>query len=218
MSADPKAFGRGAIEGVIGPEGSNNSKEGGALVTTLALGIPGSAGMAVLLGGFVLLGLEPGPRFLADHMDLAVGLAIVLAVANLLAVAIMIGASPALARIAEMRPRLLAPILVVLVVLGAYATHNEPLDVVATFAIGLLGCAMKALGYSRAAFVLGFVMAPLIETYLHISLQVYGAAFLLRPGALLLITMIALGLFWGHLRRRVFAAATRQARKGHGKD
>src|SRR3546814_2536208 len=89
-------LGRGAIEGVIAPECSNNAKEGGALLTTLALGLPGSAGMAVLLGGFLLLGLEPGPNFLNQHMAIAIGLTIVLAVANLLAVVLMVACTPLL--------------------------------------------------------------------------------------------------------------------------
>lgn len=211
----PEAFGKGAIEGVIAPESSNNAKEGGALVTTLALGIPGSAGMSVLLGGFLLLGLEPGPDFLAEHMDLAVGLALILAFANLAAVAIMVVASPLLVRIADVPPRILAPVLSVLVVLGAFAYQNEPLDVVATFVIGLLGCAMKRLGYSRPALVLGFVMAPLIETYLHISLQRYGLEFILRPGALLLLALILAGLFWGRARRYFLGRAARNGRNGN---
>lgn len=216
-SPTPEAFGSGCIEGVIAPEASNNAKEGGALVTTLALGIPGSAGMSVLLGGFLLLGLEPGPDFLAHHMDLAVGLAIVLAFANLIAVVIMIAASPLLLKIADLRPQLLAPILAVLVVLGAYAYQNEPLDVVATFVIGGLGCAMKAMGYSRPALVLGFVMAPLIETYLHITLQAYGMSFLLRPGSLALLALIVMGLSWGRLRRYFLAAAARYGGNGNAK-
>ena len=216
-SATPEAYGSGCVEGVVAPEASNNAKEGGALVTTLALGIPGSAGMSVLLGGFLLLGLEPGPDFLANHMDLAVGLAIVLAFANLIAVVIMIAASPVLLRIAELRPQVLAPILAVLLVLGAYAYQNQPADVVATFVIGGLGCAMKYMGYSRPALVLGFVMAPLIETYLHISLQAYGMAFLLRPGALLLLGLIIMGLSWGRLRRFFLAAAARYGGNGDTK-
>lgn len=216
-SSDPSAFGKGCIEGVIAPESSNNAKEGGALVTTLALGIPGSAGMSLLLGGFLLLGLEPGPDFLVNHMDIAVGLSLVLAFANLIAVVIMIAASPLLLKIADVRPQVLAPILTVLVVLGAYAYQNEPLDVVATFVIGLLGCAMKSLGYSRPALVLGFVMAPLIETYLHISLQRYGVSFLLRPGCLLLLALIIMGLSWGRLRRYFLGAAARNGRDGNAK-
>ena len=214
---DPKAYGQGVIEGVIAPESSNNAKEGGALVTTLALGIPGSAGMSVLIGGFLLLGLEPGPDFLANHMDLAVGLALVLAFANLIAVAFMIAASPLLLKVANLRPQMLAPVLGVLIVLGAYAYRNDPLDVVATFVIGVLGCAMKTLGYSRPALVLGFVMAPLIETYLHISLQAYGASFLLRPGALLLLGLIIMGLTWGRLQRFFLAAAARYGGNGDAK-
>lgn len=209
---DPDAYGSGIVEGVIAPEASNNAKEGGALVTTLALGIPGSAGMSVLIGGFLLLGLEPGPDFMTNHMDLAIGLVLVLAFANVVAVFFMVAASPLLLKVADLRPRVLAPVLCVLVVLGAYAYQNEPLDVVATFALGALGCVMKALGYSRPALVLGFVMAPLLETYLHISLQAYGPAFLLRPGVLLLIGLIVLGLSWGRLRRVFLALAAKGGR------
>ncbi len=213
VSTEPTAFGEGSIEGVIAPESSNNAKEGGALVTTLALGIPGSAGMSVLLGGFFLLGLEPGPDFLAEHMDLAVGLALILAFANLLAVGVMVAASPLLLRLASIRPHVLAPILLVLVVLGAFAYKNEPLDIIATFIFGLLGCVMKVLGYSRPALVLGFVMATLIETYLHISLQRYGIEFLARPGVLLMLALIVLGLSWGRMRR-YFLAQTDRRRPG----
>lgn len=215
ISAEPEAFGEGSIEGVIAPESSNNAKEGGALVTTLALGIPGSAGMSILLGGFILLGLEPGPDFLAEHMDLAVGLALILAFANLLAVGFMVAASPVLLKLASVRPQVLAPILSVLVVLGAFAYQNEPLDVIATFVFGLLGCAMKVLGYSRPALVLGFVMATLIETYLHISLQRYGFDFLFRPGVIFMTVLIVIGLSWGKLRRYFLAQAARRRPDDH---
>src|SRR3990167_8112458 len=78
-AADPDSFGQGRIEGVIAPEASSNAKEGGALVPTLALGIPGSSSMAMLLGAFLIFGLQPGPEFLAKHMDLALGLALICA-------------------------------------------------------------------------------------------------------------------------------------------
>ncbi|MEQ8699832.1 MAG: tripartite tricarboxylate transporter permease, partial [Bauldia litoralis] len=85
-SPEGDKFGKGAIDGVIAPESANNSKEGGALVPTLAFGIPGSSAMALLLGGFFLVGLEPGPEFLKKHMDIAVSLALTVALANILAV------------------------------------------------------------------------------------------------------------------------------------
>jgi putative tricarboxylic transport membrane protein len=192
---------------VVAPESSNNAKEGGALLTTLALGLPGSAGMAVLLGAFLLLGLQPGPDFLDQHMDIAVGLTLTLAVANLLAVLLMIACAPLMLRALAVPPRYLAPSIVVLVVVGTYAVANEPLDVVAVFLFGLLGWFMRAYGYSRPALLLGFILAPLIETYLYISLRSYGATFLLQPGVLAIAAFLLAGLLWpwlwGLLRRHV---------------
>ncbi len=202
-SVQPDTFGAGAIEGVIAPESSNNAKEGGALVTTLALGIPGSAGMAVLLGGFLLVGLEPGPDFLTEHMDIAIGLAMVLALANVLAVIFMLGMSKWLIRIAWVDGDILAPLLLVLVVAGAYATNNNPVDVLMVFVFGALGWILRELGYNRAALLLGFVLAASIETYLHISLQAYGAWFFLRPVSLIILAIMLLGLCWPLLRRLI---------------
>lgn len=196
-----KDFGSGVIEGVIAPESSNNAKEGGALVTTLALGIPGSAGMAVLLGGFLLLGLDPGPDFLIEHADIAMGLAMVLAFANVLAALLMLVLVKQVAKITTVRGQILGPLVLVLTVIGAYAAGNNPTDVVFVFVFGILGCTMKNFGYSRPALLLGFVLAPLIETYLHISLEAYGPWFFLRPGALTIIVLTGFGIAWPLLRR-----------------
>ena len=195
-AAASEGFGKGAIAGIVAPECSNNAKEGGALLTTLALGLPGSAGMAVLLGGFLVLGLEPGPDFLDAHMDIAIGLAITLAFANLLAVMVMIACAPLMLRVLAVPPHFLAPAIMVLVVIGTYAVANQPYDVLAVFLFGLLGWFMRAYGYSRPALLLGFILAPLIETYLHISLRSHGAAFLVQPGVLAIAAFLLVGLSW----------------------
>lgn len=192
----PGRFGKGALDGVIAPESSNNAKEGGALVPTLALGIPGSASMAVLLGGFQVLGLDPGPGFLARHTPLAVSLCVVLAVANIGAALGAFALARPVSALLQLRGRILAPWLLVLVVLGAFATNNDPTDVVFVFVFGGLGLAMRALDYSRPALLLGFVMAPLLETYLHIALQAYGFAFMLRPSFLAIIGITLLAAAW----------------------
>ena len=192
----PGRFGKGAFDGVIAPESSNNAKEGGALVPTLALGIPGSASMAVLLGGFQVLGLDPGPTFLARHMPMAVGLCIVLAVANIAAAIATFALARPVSALLRLRGRVLAPWLLALVVLGAFATDNDPTDVVFVFVFGALGLAMRALDYSRPALLLGFVMAPLLETYLHIAMQAYGLAFVARPTFLAVVGVAVLVAAW----------------------
>ncbi|MFC1680764.1 tripartite tricarboxylate transporter permease [Pseudomonadota bacterium] len=198
---EPSRFGSGIVDGVIAPEASNNAKEGGALVPTLALGIPGSAGMVLLLGGFLLLGLQPGIGFLDDHADTAVALALVLALANVLAVIVMFGAARFVVRLLDVRRELLAGPLLVLVVLGAYTVEQNTLDVLFVLVFGVLGCCMRNLDYSRPALLLGFVLGPTMETYLHISMQAYGYAFLLRPGVLIILFFIVAG-FAGPVFRR----------------
>ena len=194
-------YGQGNIEGVIAPESSNNAKEGGALVPTLAFGIPGSTGMALLLGGFLILGLEPGPEFIKEHMDLGVGLAMVVAISNLMAAAVMIVLAKYIARITFLRGHILAPLLLAIVVLGTYASKNNPMDVVYVFVFGALGYVMKELHYSRAPLILGFVLTNALESYLHISLRSFGGMFFMRPISLIIIALLVLGIVWPSLKR-----------------
>jgi putative tricarboxylic transport membrane protein len=201
ISKHPEQFGKGTIEGVIAPESSNNAKEGGALVPTLAFGIPGSSAMALLLGGFLILGLEPGPEFLKNHLDIAFGLALVVAVANVLAAVVMIAVAPKISLVTRIEGHVLGPLLLVLVVLGAYSTSNNAIDVVFVFVFGLLGYFMRALGFSRPALLLGFVLGTAAETYLHISLNAYGGWFFLRPISLALAVAVVMAIFWPLVRR-----------------
>ncbi len=194
-------YGQGNVEGVIAPESSNNAKEGGALVPTLAFGIPGSTGMALLLGGFLILGLEPGPEFIKEHMDLGVGLAMVVAISNLMAAAVMVLLAKYIARITYLRGHILAPLLLAVIVLGTYASKNNPMDVVYVFVFGALGYIMKELHYSRAPLILGFVLTNALESYLHISLRSFGGTFFMRPISLIIIALLVLGIVWPSLKR-----------------
>lgn len=183
----------GIIEGVIAPEASNNAKEGGSLVPTLALGIPGSASMAILIGGFLVMGLEPGPDFLENHLDVAAGLGLILAGTNLLGAALMIPLTLGVVRFSRLPGRFIAPLLLILVVIGAYVSNREVMDVVFVFLFGLLGLFMVNLDYSRPLLVLGFVLGPIIETYFFISLRAYGAEIFHRPLSLALMVLIIVG-------------------------
>lgn len=200
---EPERYGTGIIEGVIAPEASNNAKEGGALVPTLVFGVPGSAGMALLLGAFLVLGLQPGPNFLREHLDIAVGLVIILAGVNIVGALAMLAVTPLLARVVFVPPRLLVPFLLVLVVLGAYSTANDMQDVALTFALGAVGLACVRFGFNRAALLLGFVLGPAVERYLEIALNIHGPAFLLRPICLVLIALTVLALLGPWLSRRL---------------
>ena len=158
--------------------------------------------MALLLSGFLILGLQPGPEFLKDHLDIAFGLVFVLVVANLLAAAVMLAVTSHAAQITRISGWVMGPLLLALVILGAYSTRNNGIDVAFVFAFGALGYFMKAYDYSRAALMLGFVLGGPIETYFHISMQAYGPLFFTRPLCLLLIVMIVAGIAVPLLRRR----------------
>ena len=198
----PETFGTGRIEGVIAPEASSNAKEGGALVPTLALGIPGSASMALLLGAFVILGLQPGPEFLVKHMDLALALALVLAFGNVASSVLMFVLSKPLMHITRVPGRALAPMLLVLVMIGAYSAENNMIDVLFVFVFGALGVAMDRFGYNKPALVLGFVLGEMIERYYQVSTNAYGAAFVLhRPISLLIIALTLFAILWPNRAR-----------------
>jgi TctA family transporter len=198
---NPETFGTGRVEGVIAPESASNAKEGGALVPTLALGIPGSAAMALLLGAFLIFGLQPGPEFLAKHMDLALALALILALSNVGSSALMFVLSKSLVHITRVPGHVLAPILLVLVVIGAYAAENNVNDVWFVFIFGVLGLAMERLGYNRPALLLGFVLGETLERHFQVSLAAHGPLFLLRPISLAIIAAAVLCLLWPNRRR-----------------
>ncbi len=200
-AGNPETFGRGRIEGVIAPEASKNAEEGGALVPTIALGIPGSSSMALLLGGFVILGLQPGPEFLSKHLDIAFSLAIICALGNLAASAMMFSLSKPLMHITRVPGRVLAPILLMLVVIGTYSAQNNVYDVLWVFIFGVLGVVMERLHYSRAALLLGFVLGELIERYFLVSLKAHGPFFFMRPITIAIILLALIGLLWPQRRR-----------------
>jgi len=194
-SKHPERFGTGCVEGVIAPESANNAKEGGSLVPTLAFGIPGSAGMALLLGALLILGLVPGPSFLKEHLDLTFTMVGTIVLSCITASTICLLLAPKLAKIAYVPGHILAPIILVLVTLGAYAVANDMRDVFSAFVFGGLGYAMAKYDYSRPALFLGYILGVLAERYLHISLEAFGWRFILQPVSLVLLIIIILTLF-----------------------
>jgi putative tricarboxylic transport membrane protein len=193
-------FGNGAVEGLIAASAPHNSKEGSGMIPTLAFGIPASSSMAVLIGAFFLFGLSPGPQFLKAHMDVAVHLTLTIAIANVLAAFLLIPIAARLTVITRVRGRLLAPFLMVTLLVGTYAIGNEPLDIVFMMGFGVLGVLMKELHYSRPALLLGFVLAPMIENTLGITLDANGWSFLFRPIPMVIILVVIARLVWSATR------------------
>ena len=196
-AAEPSSFGQGNIAGVVASEAANDAKDGGSLVPTLALGIPGSASTAVLLGAFLLHGLTPGPLLIAERLDVVLVIVITLVLSNLIASSIGLLGSNVLARLTRVSTDVLVPLVLVTAVFGAFVIRGRLADVVLAAGFGLLGYGMARLDVSRVALVLGLVLGGLAESNFHRSLQISSgdyAIFYTRPLSVLLIIALLIVL------------------------
>jgi len=194
-SKHPEKFGKGIIEGVIAPESANNAKDGGALVPTLAFGIPGSEAMAILLGAFVLHGLAPGPEMLTKNLGVVFIIIWTIVFANFLATGIGLAFAGRLAKLTYLPGYLLSPLIFIISMLGAFGLRQNMGDVILAFIFGLFGYYMKRYRYSRAALVIGLILGEIVERNLHVSLQAYGPRFFTSPISLILIAATIGGLY-----------------------
>ncbi len=177
---DKSKFGQGEIRGVIGPESSNNAKEGGGLVPTLLFGIPGSGSMAVFIGGMILLGYEAGPQMIQNNLDITYTVVWSLALANVIGAGLCIALSGQIAKLTTIRFTLLAPFMFMLIAFAAFQSRQSLGDLVALFTIGVLGIFMRRFGWSRPAFLIGFVLSSQAESYTYQAFQ--SASIKLRTG------------------------------------
>ncbi len=184
---DKSRFGKGDIRGVLAPESANNAKEGGGLVPTLLFGIPGSGAMAVFLGGMVLLGIEAGPAMVSTNLDLTYTIIWSLALANVIGAGSCIFLARPISRLTAMPFNLLAPFMIMVVSFAAFQATRQFMDLIALLGIGMLGITLKRFGWSRPAFLIGFVLAPQAEGYLNLAVQFYGWSMFARPGVLIIL-------------------------------
>lgn len=192
-----ETFGKGDVRGVIAPESANNAKEGGALIPTIAFGVPGSASMALLLGAMTIQGLTPGSAMLTKHLDVTYTMIWSLALSNIFGTLICLSLTNTLARIALVRINLLVPLVVVIVFLAAFQSTRHYGDLFSLLLFSLMGWFMKRFGWPRPPLVLGLVLSSIIENYLFISVSRYGAGWIVRPGVLLIGVLIAGSLYYG---------------------
>jgi len=202
-SKHPEKFGHGAVEGVIAPEAADNAKEAGSLLTTMALGIPGSAIMALFMAAFLMVGVEPGPGMLAEHLPLALTLLLGIALANIIGGIICLFAAPQLVRVASAHLDFLFPVILIAALIGVYVATPSPLNFVMILVFGIFGLVMRRHGYSRPALILGFVLGGLLENYSLLSIKIYGPFFLFRPISLTLLVIMILLLLYPQLKRGI---------------
>jgi putative tricarboxylic transport membrane protein len=189
-----QTFGRGDVRGIIAAESSTNAREGGHLVPTVAFGVPSSAGMAILLGAFLIHGLVPGPDMLTKHLDITYSMVWSIAVANIVGSGLCFLFSGQLAKLATLRYTLIMPIVLSLIYIGAFEASRNWGDLYSLLFFGVLGWAMKHFRWPRPPLILGIVLGGILERYMFISIQRYGVGWMLRPLVMVMFAMSILTL------------------------
>jgi hypothetical protein len=194
-------FGKGAVEGVLGPGAANNSTLGGHLIPTIAFGVPSGVMMAILLGAFIIQGIVPGPDMLTPeskggHLGLTFSFVWTIVISNAITVAICFLFLRQLAKVTQVRGSLLIPPVLLLIYLGAFAEKNAFEDLYLVLFFGVLGWIMEKLHWPRPALILGLVLGPLAENRLFLATDNYGAEWLLRPWVLVLLALTLAGALY----------------------
>jgi putative tricarboxylic transport membrane protein len=198
-SKHPERFGEGEIDGVVAPEGANNAVVGGGLIPLLTLGIPGAPPDAVIYGVLVLHGLRPGPDLFTSQADLTYTFMASIGIAAVVMVPVGLLAGRAVQRaVVNMPTNYLAPGIIVLTIVGAYAVRNNVIDVVFMLLLGFLGYGLRYLGIQPSTIVLGIVLGPIIEQGLVQGLlssdrSPAWISFFTDPLSLVIIALIVVG-------------------------
>jgi len=170
-SKKPETFGKGNPAGVVASESANNASVGGALVPLISLGIPGDTVTAMLLGGLVLHGLQPGPLLIQNSGDVVYGIFAALLIANVFMILFLFLGMKGFIRLLSIPHHILMPVIIALCVVGAFGVNNRLFDVGALLFFGVLGYLMIKFGYPLTPLVLGFILGPLLETNLRRGLM-----------------------------------------------
>ncbi len=215
---DKSGFGQGDIRGVIAPEAANNAMKGGALIPTIAFGVPGTAPMAIMLGAFLIQGMTPGPQMLTTNLNVTLSLLWTLVIANILAVVVLLLFSRKIAKVVFLPSHYILPAIVVFLFMGSWISTSNIGDWYVLLGAGLLGYVMKQAAWPRPPVVLGFILCPIMENALHISFQSHGMSWILRPVSLAIALLVALTIFgalWRKRRNAPQAAGQASATEGN---
>jgi len=197
FSKEPEKFGTGVLDGIAGPECANNAATGGAMIPTMALGIPGSGTTAVILGALLVQGMRPGPLLFLQHTEVVYSVFVGMFFANLMFLFLGLGGAKLFSKVLMVPNYVLSPIILVLCMVGTYALHNNMADVWIMLACGIIGYKMKEYGFAAAPIVLGLVLGELIEISLRRSLIVFEnnpLVFFTRPWSATFLILTVFGL------------------------
>ena len=197
LSATPERFGNGAIEGVAGPEAANNAAAGGAFIPLMTLGIPPNVVMALLLGAFVIHGLQPGPLLMIQKPELFWGIVASMYIGNVMLLVLNMPLIGIWVQVLKLPYRVMFPLILMFCLVGVFASGAAVFDVFVMVVFGVLGYLMRKFGYEPAPLVLAFVLGPMLENNLRKSLIMSQGDFMLfleRPISAVCLLLAAAAL------------------------
>ncbi|MCC5983022.1 MAG: tripartite tricarboxylate transporter permease [Rhodobacteraceae bacterium] len=188
-------FGKGDVRGVIAPEAANNAQRGGGLIPTLAFGIPGDFAMAILLGALTIQGIRPGVDMLTGRLDLTFSMIGMLIIANIVAAVLLIMWSRQIARLSFVDGHIVAPVVLLFVLMGAWLGTSSMGDLLVMLVAGVFGYWFKVAGWPRPPLVIALVLGPIMENALLVSNRTYqGFGWMARPAVIVIMILIVLTL------------------------
>jgi putative tricarboxylic transport membrane protein len=199
FSRNGHKFGKGELEGVFAPETAAHAAGTSALLPMLTLGIPGSPTAAVLLGGLLIWGLQPGPLLFVEQKDFVWGLIASIYVSNIAGLIVVLTTVPLFASILRIPFSIIAPIILVVCAVGAYTVHNALLDISVMLVFGVIGYLFKKLGYPLAPLVLALVLGDMAESSFRQAMLLSRGSlsiFWSNPLVGIIVTLALLMLFW----------------------
>jgi len=196
FSKDGSKFGTGILKGVAAPESANNATIGGALVPLLTLGIPGSATTAVLIGAFMIHGLEPGPRLFVEHPDIVYSIFMGLIIANVWMLILGLIGTKLWVRVIEMPKSLLAPLIVLICFIGSYAVNNSMFDVGIMLAFGFVSYVLRKFSFPVAPIILALVLGRIVEANLRRALLQSGGSYMIFIEHRICLVLLILTVFF----------------------
>ncbi|MEI9477110.1 MAG: tripartite tricarboxylate transporter permease [Deltaproteobacteria bacterium] len=207
---NPESFGKGDIRGIIAGDTALHACAGGDLLPTVTLGIPGSSGMAVLLGAFALHGISPGPQIVKFHQDLIYVIAYTIITGHVVSIVSTVMFSPLVEKLTKLRAEILSPIIIVLCLVASYNVREYWQDMLVVTLFGILGYYMRKYGYHPVPLVLGIILGPVAEDgfFEALSFSKNGVwTFFTRIPSLIIFLCILVVIFWPYIQRFYRASA-----------
>lgn len=205
FSKTPEKFGKGSPEGIVASEAANDAKDGGALIPTLAFGLPGSVEMAVLLGGLILVGVTPGPTIILENLELVWVIVIGVLISNVFVSTFVFSLTSHLAKLTRVNVGYLVPFVILFCFIGSFALRGSMIDAFSVILFGLLGYAMRRAAFPIIPMVIGFVVGKIAENAFLQSLMISEGSFAIffkKPISLFLFILAIFLLLLPFIRRR----------------